>query len=55
MFKDAKLLVQPGDGPIDSDILRDAIAAAKAIAPQTDGRIQRLDKPTRNEKPKCDK
>ena len=53
MFKDAKFLVQPEEGPIDSDILRDAIAAVKAIAPQTDGRIQRQDKPA-SEKPKCD-
>lgn len=29
----------------DSDVLRRAIAAAKTIAPRTDGRIRRLDKP----------
>jgi 5'-nucleotidase len=29
----------------DSDVLRRAIAAAKAVAPQTDGRIRRLDTP----------
>jgi 5'-nucleotidase len=53
MFKGAKFLVQSEEGPIDSDILRDAIAAVKAIAPQTDGRIRRQDKPA-SEKPKCD-
>jgi 5'-nucleotidase len=53
MFKNAKFLVQPEEGPIDSDILRNAIAAVKTIAPQTDGRIQRQDKPA-SEKPKCD-
>jgi 2',3'-cyclic-nucleotide 2'-phosphodiesterase (5'-nucleotidase family) len=30
---------------IDSDVLRRAIATAKTIAPRTDGRIRRLDKP----------
>jgi 5'-nucleotidase len=53
MFKGAKLLVQPEQGPIDSDILREAIAGTKAIAPQTDGRIRRQDAPA-SEKPKCE-
>ncbi|MEA2176020.1 MAG: 5-nucleotidase / UDP-sugar diphosphatase [Blastocatellia bacterium] len=53
MFQGAQFLVQPDAGPIDSDILRAAIAAVKTIAPQTDGRIQRQDKPA-NEKAKCD-
>jgi 5'-nucleotidase len=53
MFKGAKLLVQPEQGQIDSDILREAIAGVKAIAPQMDGRIQRQDKPE-SEKPKCE-
>lgn len=52
MFKGAKFLVQPEAAQTDSDILRGAIARAGAIAPRTDGRIRREDKPTR-EKPKC--
>jgi 5'-nucleotidase len=52
MFQGAKILVQPEQGLVDSDILRNAIAAVKSIAPQTDGRIQRQDKPA-SEKPKC--
>jgi 5'-nucleotidase len=53
MFKDAHYLISPEKGRIDSNILRDAITATKAIAPQTDGRIQRLDKKSA-ETQKCD-
>ncbi|HWS54102.1 MAG TPA: 5'-nucleotidase C-terminal domain-containing protein [Pyrinomonadaceae bacterium] len=35
-----------GEKLVDSEVLRRAIAEAKTIAPQTDGRIRRLDKPS---------
>ncbi len=43
MFKGAPLLLAPERGQIDSEILRKAIASVRSIAPQTDGRIKRLD------------
>lgn len=43
MFKGASLLISPEQGQSDFDILRRAVAAAKSIAPRTDGRIKRLD------------
>ena len=54
MFRGVKFLVQPEQGLTDSDILRDAIAAVKSIAPQTDGRIRREDTPA-SERAKCDR
>ena len=39
MLKGALLLISPEQGQIDFDILRRAVAAAKSIAPRTDGRI----------------
>ncbi|HEY0004682.1 MAG TPA: 5'-nucleotidase C-terminal domain-containing protein [Pyrinomonadaceae bacterium] len=53
MFKDARYLITPEKGRIDSNILRDALAAVKSIAPRTDGRIERRDK-TKDNKPSCD-
>ena len=44
MFKGARLLIPREQAQFDSDVLRAAIAAKKIIAPQTDGRIKRLDK-----------
>jgi len=43
MLKNAKVLVGPDKAPAESDILLKAISAATAIAPQTDGRITRVD------------
>ncbi|HEU4595006.1 MAG TPA: bifunctional UDP-sugar hydrolase/5'-nucleotidase [Pyrinomonadaceae bacterium] len=43
MFKDARRL--PLAKMIDSEVLRQAIASAKTIAPRTDGRVRRLDAP----------
>jgi 5'-nucleotidase len=43
MFKGAPLLLAPEQGQIDSEILRKAITSVRSIAPQTDGRIKRLD------------
>jgi len=43
MLKDARRL--PLAKLIDSEVLRQAIASAKTIAPKTDGRVRRLDAP----------
>ncbi|MGH9903631.1 MAG: hypothetical protein ACRD68_17630, partial [Pyrinomonadaceae bacterium] len=43
MFKGARNVLR--EKLIDAEVLRRAIAAAASIAPQTDGRIDRLDKP----------
>ena len=45
MFRDARVLIKPEEGPVEANVVLTALAAAKEIAPQTDGRIQRLDKP----------
>ncbi|MBA2524396.1 MAG: 5'-nucleotidase C-terminal domain-containing protein [Pyrinomonadaceae bacterium] len=52
MIKGARLLILPEQGQSDFDILRRAIAAARSIAPKTDGRIKRLDN-ARGEKSDC--
>lgn len=44
MFKQARVLIPREQAQFDSDILQAAIASRKVIAPETDGRIQRLDK-----------
>ena len=46
MFKGAKFLITREQGQFDSDVLQKAIASVRAIAPKTDGRITRLDKPS---------
>ncbi len=43
MLKSARVLIPRERGQFDSDILRQAIASRKVIAPRTDGRIKRLD------------
>jgi 5'-nucleotidase len=43
MLKDAKLLSEVQESPSDSEVLMDAISRQKTIAPQTDGRIERMD------------
>jgi 5'-nucleotidase len=54
MFKGARQLTKPGESQIDADILRKAIAAAAdGIAPQTDGRIEWMNKPADDNKSEC--
>ncbi|HEX8476263.1 MAG TPA: bifunctional UDP-sugar hydrolase/5'-nucleotidase [Pyrinomonadaceae bacterium] len=43
MFRDARPLIEPEEGPVEATVLMDAITAAKEIAPRTDGRIKRVD------------
>lgn len=43
MLRDSRYLFDPEGGPVEAALLMDAIAAAKEINPQTDGRIRRLD------------
>jgi 5'-nucleotidase len=45
MFRGARVLVKPEEGPLEADVVLAALAAAGEIAPQTDGRIKRLDQP----------
>jgi len=51
MLKEARVMIPRERAQFDSEVLRAAIAAKKIIAPQTDGRIKRLDQrkqPTSN-------
>ena len=43
LFRGATFLVRPEQAPVESDILLKAITSVPAIAPQTDGRIKRVD------------
>jgi hypothetical protein len=43
VFRGAKVLIGPNDGPLEADVLMKAIQAAPAIAPKVDGRITRVD------------
>ena len=43
MFRGAAFLIRPEQGQVESDILQNAVASVKSIAPQADGRIQRRD------------
>jgi 5'-nucleotidase len=43
MFRGATFLIRPEQAQLETDILQKAIAAVPAIAPQTDGRIKRVD------------
>ncbi len=45
MFRNARVLIKPEEGPVEPAVVMAALAAAGEIAPQTDGRIQRLDQP----------
>jgi 5'-nucleotidase len=55
VLKGARRLTKQGEGQIDSEILRRAIAAAgtDGIAPQTDGRIEWMNKPADSNKSEC--
>jgi 5'-nucleotidase len=48
MFKGAKYRVSPEKGRSTQDVLREAFSSAEAIAPGTDGRIERLRGGTRD-------
>lgn len=50
MFQGARNLLDAETKLLDSDILRKAIAAVNTIAPTTDGRIERLDKPAEKQR-----
>ena len=50
MFKGRKFLLKPEEGHAESVILMEALAKGGA-APKVDGRIQRIDQPTRSEGP----
>lgn len=43
MFKKPKYLIHPKAAPLETDLLEDAFREAKTIAPQIEGRIQRVD------------
>jgi len=43
MFRDAKVLVGPDNGPAEADVLLKEISSAGTIAPRNDGRITRVD------------
>lgn len=44
MFKGAKEIISPEQGPLESDVLQKAISSVPAIAPKVEGRITRVDK-----------
>jgi 5'-nucleotidase len=48
MFKGAKYRISPEKGRSTQDVLREAFSSAEAIAPNTDGRIERLRGGTRD-------
>ncbi len=43
VFRGAKLLIGPDNGPLEADVLMKAIQSVPSIAPKVDGRITRLD------------
>ncbi len=45
MFRAAHILVKPEEGPVEPAVVIAALAAAGEIAPETDGRIKRVDAP----------
>lgn len=45
MLKTARLLIPAAQGQFDSDVLQEAISIMRTIAPRTDGRVKRADKP----------
>jgi hypothetical protein len=54
MFKSARQLTKQGEAQIDVEILRKAIAAAPdGIAPQTDGRIEWMNRPADEKGSQC--
>jgi 5'-nucleotidase len=53
MFKSARRLTKPGEEQVDSEILRRAIASQPSIAPQTDGRIEWMNRPAGESQNEC--
>lgn len=47
MLTGQRFLIKPEQGPKAPDVFRNAITAVKSIAPQTDGRLKRVDEPTK--------
>jgi 5'-nucleotidase len=45
MFRGARVLIKPEEGPVEANVVMAALAAAGEVAPHTDGRIERLDAP----------
>ena len=43
MLKGAKVILPPEKAPVDVDVVKNAIAARRGIAPKVEGRIKRLD------------
>jgi 5'-nucleotidase len=43
VFRGAKVLIGPNDGPLEADVVMKAIQSVPAIAPRVDGRITRVD------------
>jgi len=43
MFRNAKVLVGPDNGPAEAEVLLKAIASVASIAPRVEGRITRVD------------
>jgi 5'-nucleotidase len=45
MFRSARVLVTPEEGPVEANVVIAALTTAGEIAPETDGRIRRVDQP----------
>jgi hypothetical protein len=43
VFRGAKVLIGPNDGPLEADVVMKAIQSVPSIAPKVDGRITRAD------------
>jgi len=43
MFRGARILVSPEEGPVEFAVVLAALAAAGEIAPRVEGRIERAD------------
>ena len=53
MFKGARTLTKPGEVQTDTNLLMKAISSVESIAPQTDGRIERLNQPAKDTQNDC--
>ncbi len=45
MFRNARILIKPEEGPVEPAVVIAALATAGEVAPETDGRIERADAP----------
>ncbi|HSE83946.1 MAG TPA: 5'-nucleotidase C-terminal domain-containing protein [Thermodesulfobacteriota bacterium] len=48
MFRDVRYLVTPEEGQVEPAVIMNAISTAQTIAPQTNGRIKRINEPGKN-------